>query len=320
MTEQAQNIATLAVETADVVAAESGAAEAEPKRRTRKSASEPGTTTAKRVRKIPAPEGYSPQNRRQTPSGAEALKDAIEKQEILSVRVTHATADEIFVLIDSNGIGGHLLGAMPKEEFDEKIYAGYEGWVGENVHVVITGYDAARGVALVSRKKARQIELKQLLDSGFGVGSVVTGVVRSIQPYAAFVEVGGLHCILPVNEISYGYVNHPGDVLRRGDIVDVKVISWQPETLKARVSMKAMTDPWAKVNALYSKNTIVFGAISGARDGQVWVRPEPYNGVEILCPAMPNRRYDIGQKVRVRLLTVQPEQHKLRGKIIGTVR
>lgn len=269
------------------------------------------------------PEGFTGKQQRQAPDGPisrDELEQAIRLKTIYSVPVTHITDNEVFVLLKSDEVSGHLFGVMPYSEFDDKLYAGYEGFVGETVDVIITGFDAVRGMASVSRRQARAIKRQQLLDSGFGLGSVVLGVVRSIQPYAAFVDVGGLHCILPVNEISHSYVNHPGDVLKRGDEVLVKVVSWNPETLKCRVSIKALHDPWAKVSGLYAKGNVVDGHITGVRDGHVWVRPQPYHGVEILCAAMEGRRYDIGREVRVRLTTVAPEQQKLRGKIIAFVR
>lgn len=269
------------------------------------------------------PEGYTGKHQRQPSDGPitrAELEQAIRQKSIFSVPVTHITDEEIFVLLKSDDVSGHLFGVMTHAEFDEKEYAGYEGFVGEMVDVIITGFDPARGMAVVSRRQARAIKRQQLLESGFGLGSVVVGVVRSIQPYAAFVDVGGLHCILPVNEISHSFVNHPGDVLRRGDEVMVKVISWNPETLKCRVSIKALQDPWAKVSGLYTKGNVVSGHITGVRDRHVWVRPTPYHGVEILCPAVEDRRYDIGREVRVRLTTVAPEQQKLRGKIIAFVR
>jgi small subunit ribosomal protein S1 len=264
------------------------------------------------------PEGYTGQKSRQGAMDLAGLRDAIANRTLMSVTVSQVVGGEIYVLLGSNGLGGHQYGVMAPEEFDEKIYAGYEGFVGELVDIIVTGYEAQREVALVSRRQARLIKREELLKH-LEVGSVVTGVVRAIQPFGAFLDIGGLHAILPVNEISHTFVDHPGDVLNKGDVLEVKVISFDLATLKARVSVKAMSDPWEKVASLYAKGAILFGGISGVRGEQVWVRPEPYHGLEVLCPALPNRRYEEGKQVRIKLVTVDPAAKKLRGRIIGVM-
>lgn len=266
------------------------------------------------------PEGYTIHRKRKDEFDLAQIREAIERKQILQVTVTAVHDGEIQVLLGTTPLGKPLIGVMPPSEFDEKIYKGYEGFVGELCDVIITGWDDRREVALVSRRQARQMKREALLKSGIGVGSVVQAVVRSIKSYGAFVDIGGMHAILPINEISHSFISHPGEVLTRGEVIEVKIIAFDPTIPRARVSMKALTDPWKSVEEHYSKNTIVLGEISGIRDQQVWVRPEPYIGVEILCPALPNRKYELGQKVRVKITTVSGSEKKLRGKIIGRIR
>lgn len=265
------------------------------------------------------PEGYTGQKPRQDGMNLDNLRSAIDQKTMLSVTVAQVVGDEIYVLLGQSGLGAPLYGVMTATEFDDKTYAGYEGFVGELVDVLALDYDAQRGVAHVSRRQARIQKREELLKE-LAEGSVVTGVVRAIQPFGAFLDIGGLHAILPVNEISHVYVEHPGDVVAKGDVLVVKVIAYNQENLKVRVSLKAMSNPWEKVAQLYSKGAFVFGAISGVRGEQVWVRPEPYYGLEVLCPAIPHRAYTEGRQVRVKLVTVDSEAKKLRGRIIGTVR
>lgn len=262
------------------------------------------------------PEGYRGLMPRPEALNLADLLIAMEERRILSVVVTQVAGGEIFVLLGSSGMGGHIFGVMRPEEFDEKLFAGYEGFVGEVVDVLVTGYDADRKLVGVSRRQARLMKRHALLQS-LAAGQVITGVVRALQPYGAFVDIGGLHAILPVNEISHEYVVHPKDVLHRGDLLTVRVLSLDLATLRVRVSLKAVVDPWSKAEGLYRPQAIVLGTIQNQVADMVWVRPEPYYGLEILCPAIPGRSYRFGGRVRVRLNVVDGEARKLRGRIIG---
>jgi len=264
------------------------------------------------------PEGYRGQKPRQEQLNLAELLVAMEEQRILSVVVTQVVGHEIFVLLGGNGLGGHIFGMMDPAEFDEKIYAGYEGFVGELVDVVVTGYDPERKLVGVSRRQARLMKRQELLRH-LAVGDTVTGVVRSLQPYGAFVDIGGLHAILPVSEISHEFVRHPKDVLTRGDVLAVKVIDFDPANLRVRVSLKAMVDPWKKAEGLYSTGAFLLGSVQSQLGDMVWVRPEPFYGLEILCPAYAGRAYRQGEMVRVKLVTVDVAARKLRGRIIGQI-
>lgn len=264
------------------------------------------------------PEGYRGQKPRQEQLNLAELLVAMEERRILSVVVNQVVGSEIFVLMGGNGLGGHILGMMGPEEFDDKVYAGYEGFVGELVDVLVTGYDPERKLVSVSRRQARLMKRQELMRH-LSVGDTVTGVVRALQPYGAFVDIGGLHAILPVNEISWDFVQHPRDVLTRGDVLSVRVIDCDKATLKVRVSLKAFVDPWRRAEGLYQSGAIVLGSIQNHLSDMVWVRPEPYYGLEILCPAIPGRSYRQGGLVRVKLITVDGPAKKLRGRIIGVV-
>ncbi|MDF2630250.1 MAG: rpsA [Symbiobacteriaceae bacterium] len=262
------------------------------------------------------PEGYRGRLPRQEMTNLTELLIAMEERRILSVVVAKVVGREIFVLLGAGGPGLHLFGVMSPEEFDEKIFAGYEGFVGEWVDVVVTGYDAERKLVSVSRRQARLMKRHELLQT-LAVDQVLTGVVRALQPYGAFVDIGGLHAILPVSEISHDFVQHPREVLSRGDLVTVRVISLERESLRVRVSLKAVVDPWAAAEGHYQPRAILLGTVQNHVADMVWVRPEPYYGLEILCPAIPGRTYLVGSRVRVRLNVVDGRSRKLRGRIIG---
>lgn len=264
------------------------------------------------------PEGYRDEKPGQEPLNLAELLIAMEERRILAVVVTQVVGAEILVLLGKSGLGGHIFGVMGPAEFDEKMYAGYEGFVGELVDVVVTGYDAERKLVEVSRRQARLLKRHELLRT-LAVGDVIPAVVRSLQPYGAFVDIGGLHAILPVSEISHEFVRHPRDQLKRGQQLTVKVIDFDRAQLRVRVSLKATVDPWQRAEGQYQAGAYLLGSVQSQLGEMVWVRPEPYLGLEILCPAFPGRTYVIGSMVRVRLVMVDGQAKKLRGRIIGVV-
>lgn len=241
------------------------------------------------------------------------LKDAIANRTVLRCLITQVNVDEIIVRMSE--AEDAPIGRMSGEEFDERDYKGYEGFVGRIVEVVVLSYDPDRRVAEVSRRLAREILAAQLMPT-LRLGQTVRGTVWVIQPFGAFIDLGGIHALLPVNEISHTYVNHPGEILTRGEELDVRIIGLDPAARKIRVSLKATIDPWATLSERYSAHDFVLGTVSGMRDELVWVRPNQYFGLEVLCPLPGRRALEMGASVVVRLNVADPVTKRLRGRII----
>lgn len=242
------------------------------------------------------------------------VEEAIANQTIIRCLITQASRQELIVRLSE--AEDAPIGRMSAAEFDDREYAGLEGFVGRMVEVIILSFDAERQVAEVSRRRAREIQAEKLLPT-LRVGQVIKGTVWVIQEFGAFLEIGGIHALLPINEISHAYVRHPGEVLRRGEEVAVKIIGLDLAARKIRVSRKAAVDPWETARSVYQRNDVVLGTISGVRNEQLWVRPNQYFGLEILCPAPPQCAAKVGTPVSVKLNVVDAVGKRLRGRIIN---
>lgn len=130
--------------------------------------------------------------------------------------------------------------------------------------------------AILEEERARKIEgLKDVLREG----SVVEARVESIQTFGAFVDIGGFRALLPVSEISTGRVKDPGDFLKEGDEIKVKVVKADWEKEKVSVSLKAlMADPWDGAALKYAAGTKIEGVVTRAAPYGIFVELEP--GVE----------------------------------------
>lgn len=270
------------------------------------------------------PEGYTGQGSVLAKNGLDVtpILRAIENHQILSARVTSIDAETDTIMVYLGDEYGGLFGVMSSAEFDAKKYAGYQGFVGDLVDVLLLEYLPKSSVVRVSRRQAREIKAKATL----GVlkpGMVVKGVVKSITAYGMFLDIGGLHGMLSVDEISHDFVAHPSDTgLQRNDAVDVKVLSIDQDEhgqARVRVSLKALTNPWVTIPARIKPQQVMLGKVVSVVGPHVYVKAEPSVGVDILCPTN-DKAYEIGRYVRIQVVRVDTEARKLRGRIIGIVR
>jgi small subunit ribosomal protein S1 len=120
-------------------------------------------------------------------------------------------------------------------------------------------------------KGRRYSELKE--------GDVVTGTVRSLTDYGAFVDIGGVDALLHVSDISWGRVNAPADVLSVGQELEVKVLKIDAERQRLSVGLKQLQpQPWDSVPSKYKIGERVRGTVTRLADFGAFVELEP--GVE----------------------------------------
>ncbi len=271
------------------------------------------------------PEGWTGQDVPQK-KGAGADEKAIlrmmNQKRLLSARIVQANPQDDEIIVQFVGPLADLKGVMTLDEFDEHRYKGYEGFCGQVVDVIALEYFPKAGTIRVSRRQARAIKREKTL-AVIKPGMIVKSVVRSMQRYAAFVDIGGIHGWLGVDQIDWKHINHPSDILQNGDAVDVQILSIDrdhPGEPRVRVSRKALMDPWKDVMAAYKPEAIVLGTIVGMVGNQLYVRPEPEVGVDFLCTVQPGKKYNLNAEVRVKVVKVDPVERHLRGRIIGVVR
>src|SRR5262249_36859186 len=111
--------------------------------------------------------------------------------------------------------------------------------------------DRARGNIVVSRRAVMEesrAEARSELVSSLREGQVLSGVVKNITDYGAFVDLGGVDGLLHVTDIAWRRINHPSEALSIGQSVQVQVIRFNPETQRISLGMKQLeADPWDKV-------------------------------------------------------------------------
>jgi small subunit ribosomal protein S1 len=212
---------------------------------------------------------------------AEKMKvwDEVEKSYRLGTTVKGRVIDRIKggLAVDI-GVKAFLPGSL----VDVKPVKNLEALRGKELEFKVISVDKKRGNIVLSRKavveieqEARKKETLQLLEEG----RVLRGVVKNLTDYGAFVDLGGLDGLLHVTDMSWGRVNHPSDLVKVGDEIDVVVLKFDRETERVSLGTKQLTeDPWAHVPDKYPAGSRVNGRVTNVTDYGAFVELE--EGVE----------------------------------------
>jgi len=211
---------------------------------------------------------------------------------------------------------------LPGSQADLRRVGNPEALVGQRLDFVITEFDKRRGNVVLSRRtilEKEQAERKHATLAKISEGAVLPGVVRSLEDYGAFVDLGGVDGLVHVTEMSWGHVGHPREVLKVGQEVKVQVLKYDASTGKIGLGLKQlMEDPWATAAQKYSPGSRVTGKVTGFAEFGAFVELE--SGVEGLVHVSEiswkrvKRPADVlkrGQKVEVQVLDIDTKARRL---------
>ncbi|KJR41818.1 30S ribosomal protein S1 [Candidatus Magnetoovum chiemensis] len=151
-------------------------------------------------------------------------------------------------------------------------------------------------------------------------GAIVKGTVKNITDYGVFIDLGEIDGLLHISDISWGRINHPSDVFKINDIVDVKIIKFDKETEKVTLGYKQKkADPWLNIETKYPENKKVEGKVVGLTDYGAFIELE--EGVEGLVhvseldwsakPGHPSKYLEVGDAVDALVLKLEKEQRRI---------
>ena len=138
-------------------------------------------------------------------------------------------------------------------------------YVGQRLQFIITEYgERGRNVILSNRiilAKEQQANREAMMQS-LREGQIVKGKIISLQKFGAFVDIGGLHGLLPMSEIAWGRTENINDALKVGEEVEVAILKMDREKDRISLSLKKMLeDPWEKVESEYPEGSIHSGKV-----------------------------------------------------------
>ncbi|MFZ9348279.1 MAG: 30S ribosomal protein S1 [Arenimonas sp.] len=194
---------------------------------------------------------------------------------------------------------------------------------GKELEFKIIKLDRKRNNVVVSRRAVveteNSAEREQMLER-LTEGTIVTGVVKNLTDYGAFVDLGGVDGLLHITDMAWKRVRHPSEVVNVGDELQVRVLKYDRERNRVSLGLKQLgEDPWENIARRYPANTRAFGKVSNVTDYGAFVEIEP--GVEGLVHVSemdwtnknvnPSKVVQLGDDVEVMVLDVDAERRRI---------
>jgi small subunit ribosomal protein S1 len=191
---------------------------------------------------------------------------------------------------------------------------------GDMVPVIILSCDEeARRISLSLRRTQR--DPWESVETKYARGQVVAGAVTKITDFGAFVKLEeGVEGLVHVSEIDWGHVNHPRDVLKEGESVQVKILSADPRERRISLSIRELKDnPWRRFVDKFSIDDVVDGEITEIKEFGAFMKiTDEVDGL-IHVSEISNERIAtpadvlaVGQKIQAKIIGINEEKHQVR--------
>ncbi|MFH1302168.1 MAG: S1 RNA-binding domain-containing protein [Planctomycetota bacterium] len=217
---------------------------------------------------------------------------------------------------------GSLRGFLPASQVDLYFVGDLEPFVGQKMTVQITEVNPKKRNLVVSRRKYLESEREEIqkdLWEKLAVGQELTGIVKNIKDYGAFVDLGGIDGFLHIGEMSWNRIKHPKDALTEQQQVNVKILKIDREKNRISLGMKQLQqDPWQLAEDRYASGASVTGKVTRTTEFGAFVELEP--GLEglIHISEVDHRRIkrvteilSVGQEISAKVLEVDPNRKRI---------
>ena len=160
---------------------------------------------------------------------------------------------------------GSLRGFLPASQVELRPIQNLEQYVGQTLEMKVISLSKRRHNIVLSRRAWLEAELVQkrseVLET-LEVGQLITGVVKNITAFGAFVDLGGVDGLLHKTDMAWKRIHHPSDVVSVGEEIEVQVIGISQENEKISLGLKQKTpDPWANIEEKYPVGASVSGVV-----------------------------------------------------------
>ena len=245
----------------------------------------------------------------------------LEKQQNQKEQVTGVITGRVKggFAVDING----AVAFLPGSQVDLKPIKDISPLLNKPQPMIILKMDKLRGNIVVSRRvlleESRKADRSKLL-SDINEGDKLKGVVKNITDYGVFVDLGGMDGLIHVTDISWERVNHPSEMFKIGEDIEVIVIKYDKENNRISLGLKQLTDdPWKNVENIYKVGTKIKSQISSIADYGAFIELE--KGVEGLIHTSemswvnkninPNSILKIGEEVEVMILEIDNAKRRI---------
>ena len=246
-----------------------------------------------------------------------SLEKALESSELITGTVTGKVKGGLTVM--TNGIRAFLPGSL----VDTRPVKDTSHIEGKTLEFKVIKLDRKRNNVVLSRRAVIETsmgeERSKLLEN-LTEGSTVTGVVKNITDYGAFVDLGGIDGLLHITDMAWRRVRHPSEVLTIGQEVTAKVLRFDQDKNRVSLGIKQLgDDPWEGIARRYPQGSRLFGKVTNITDYGAFVEIEP--GIEGLVHVSemdwtnknvnPGKVVQVGDETEVLVLEIDGERRRI---------
>ena len=246
----------------------------------------------------------------------ERIAEVCESQETLPGKVVARVKGGLQVDI---GVPAFL----PGSQVELRPVRNFEKYIGKTYDFNVLKYNRKRGNIVLSRRpildKVKDEKKNEILSALEGDG-VVSGVVKNITDYGAFIDLGGIDGLLHITDMSWGRISHPSDILNVADTIQVKILKFDQDKERVSLGLKqTQPDPWEDVDVRYPVDSTFVGKVVSITDYGSFVELE--TGVEGLVhisemtwakkPRHPSKIVAVGEEVETVILNVDKDQKRI---------
>ncbi|MGA3209720.1 MAG: 30S ribosomal protein S1 [Terriglobales bacterium] len=224
------------------------------------------------------------------------------------------------------GLTVDIMGArafMPGSQVDLRPVRNLDALKGQPILVRIIKLNKKRGNIVVSRKQLLEEEVTEKRShtlEHLSEGAILTGVIKNLTEYGAFVDLGGIDGLLHITDMSWGRLTHPRDLVQVGDHIQVKVLKFDKEKQRVSLGFKQLTpDPWLDASERYPVGAHVKGRVISVTDYGAFIELE--QGIEGLVHVSemtwskrmkhPSKIVAVGNQVEAVVLNVNPQERRI---------
>ena len=212
---------------------------------------------------------------------------------------------------------------LPGSQVDLRPVRNLEALLGEKASFKIIKFNKRRGNIVLSRRALLETERKLMREttlSKLSEGQILDGVIKNLTDYGAFIDLGGIDGLLHITDMSWGRINHPGELFHVGDEIKVKVLKFDVDAERVSLGLKQIQpDPWIDAGMRYPVGMRLRGKVVSLTDYGAFVELEP--GIEGLVHVSemswtkrvkhPSKVVTIGDEVEAVVLDVDERDRKI---------
>ena len=242
------------------------------------------------------------------------IEEAFENKEVLKAPVVQILKGGLSVDVE----GGRVF--IPASLVSDALERDLDKYLNQEIEFVVTEFNPKKRRIIGDRKQlivAEKEAAKKALFEKIEVGQTVTGVVKSVVDFGAFIDIGGADGLLHISEMSWGRVGNPRKLFKPGDEVTAFIKEINGDKIALSLKFED-TNPWANASEKFAVGVVVTGKVARMTDFGAFVEIEP--GVDALLHVSqianhhvdkPSDELTIGQEIEAKIVDFNEEEKKI---------